>query len=412
MPLCTQVSSDEGRHWSPAKAFPLQPPPTPGPLPPVSAGTRAVFLPCAGAADPAVVFQAWVHGDDDTLRPPSDLSLCLDFANWTESGALELQPCTNASRGTPLVTRLGGRHGARRRAWQGLRSRSSEHQMWVANRTALHMPGGTSYFRAAGLQLGPQCPSGSGGPSVGGCCMEVQGAETAPGTPADIYACEASAGNTSQRAQNQDFSLASLPSGQAAEKTTPAAGAGPGTRIVAGSPQFCLTALTWKLPHTGSATDVPHGVEPKALVLGDWLVLVGGREGLFAYFTPVAGIGADGLPTPTARGGNPWQRFNIAAHHNEYYAGTDQAFSPDAVSGAGGDDETTGYMGATLSVDGARAIICYDRTVSHSRPAPLRAFRGADRTGADAMHHNTPPGPAGGPSAAPFPSRPSRGKRG
>ena len=123
---------------------------------------------------------------------------------------------------------------------------------------------------------------------------------------------------------------------------------------------------------------VPHGVEPKALVLGRWLVLIGGREGLFLYYTPHAEIGADGLPT------SGWQRFNIAAHHNEYYGSTDQAFSSATLDGSGGDSETTGYMGATVSADGKAVIICYDRTVSH-----LDAQAQAKAASGGAMAFNT-----------------------
>ena len=120
----------------------------------------------------------------------------------------------------------------------------------------------------------------------------------------------------------------------------------------------------------GTAEQVPHGVEPKALILSRWLVLIGGRQGLFLYYTPHADIGVDGLPNNTAAG---WQRFNIAAHHNQYFGDTDQAFSAATLDGSGGDSETTGYMGATMSADGKAIIICYDRTVSHLNDAQARA---------------------------------------
>jgi hypothetical protein len=121
-----------------------------------------------------------------------------------------------------------------------------------------------------------------------------------------------------------------------------------------------LTAETSTPPEQGDPTMVPHGVEPKALVVGPWLVVIGGREGLFLYYTPAAGIRVDGIPS------SGWQRFNIAKHHNIYFKGTDQAFSESAVSGRGGDSETTGYMGATPSADEKAIVVCYDRTVSHS----------------------------------------------
>ena len=76
------------------------------------------------------------------------------------------------------------------------------------------------------------------------------------------------------------------------------------------------------------------GVEPKAVVVAGWLVLVGGREGLFLYATRAAGLDRRGLPAAGAGSGaqqqQQWQRFNIAAHHNSYFNGTDQAFSEGA----------------------------------------------------------------------------------
>ena len=151
-----------------------------------------------------------------------------------------------------------------------------------------------------------------------------------------------------------------------------------GEVVVTQPAQFCLTAQTWTPPKPPDPALVPHGVEPKALVLGRWLVLIGGREGLFLYYTPHAEIGADGLPT------SGWQRFNLAAHHNEYYGSTDQAFSSATLDGSGGDSETTGYMGATVSADGKAVIICYDRTVSH-----LDAQAQAKAASGGAMAFNT-----------------------
>ena len=137
---------------------------------------------------------------------------------------------------------------------------------------------------------------------------------------------------------------------------------------------------------------MPHGVEPKALVVGPWLVLVGGREGLWIYFTKHTEIGADGLPQ------QKWRRFSIAAHHNQFFQGTEQEFSAATVDGTGGDSETTGYMGATLSADEQGIIICYDRTVSHAWQKKLTGrmssaanemHRGTTARSARAMHFNT-----------------------
>lgn len=77
-------------------------------------------------------------------------------------------------------------------------------------------------------------------------------------------------------------------------------------------------------------------------------------------YTPAAGLDARGLPSTT------WQRFNIAAHHNQFFEGKGQAFSAEVVTGSGGGSETTGYMGAAVSHDGKAIIICYDRVVSHA----------------------------------------------
>jgi hypothetical protein len=191
--------------------------------------------------------------------------------------------------------------------------------------------------------------------------MEVSGNEPAPGTVADIYHCEA-AGD--MRAPNQDFMLPDHNSGA--------------TQVIAASEGFCLTAQTWTPPKPGDPSTVPHGVEPKVLIVGPWLVLIGGREGLWAYYTNHTEIDANGLPE------HGWRRFSIAAHHNEFFGGTEQAFSAATVSGTGGDSETTGYMGATLTADGKGVIICYDRTISHAQWA-----RHIEDHDASAMHFNT-----------------------
>jgi len=107
---------------------------------------------------------------------------------------------------------------------------------------------------------------------------------------------------------------------------------------------------------------VPKGVEPSAVVVssgGDkWLVVIGGRNGLFAWYTP-ANLPAAGGALPV------WGEFNIAEHHNTVFGGTPLAFSDDMVAGTGGGDESTGYMGSTLSRAGDKVLVCYDRTVSH-----------------------------------------------
>ena len=59
---------------------------------------------------------------------------------------------------------------------------------------------------------------------------------------------------------------------------------------------------------------VPQGVEPKVVLVGEWLVVISGRNGLFAYYTN-ASTAAHSLATC---GPLSWERFNIAAHHNEY----------------------------------------------------------------------------------------------
>eukprot|EP01043_Picozoa_sp_COSAG02_P038357 COSAG02_NODE_2949_length_7680_cov_4.274238_7_plen_600_part_00 len=318
VPLCTQVSGDEGLTWSEPKAFPTAAPtPSPTAHPPAKAGTPLAFWPCGEDTK----LQSWKY-DGKTLRAGGNDALCVDHTDILQ---LRLQPC-NADL---------------------------TNQSWAFNATS----GGGSFIKATGLG---DCASGSGPPAVPGCCLEVSGGGSAPGTAADIYHCAATSG---VRAPNEDFTIPNRSSGEV---------------VVTQPAQFCLTAQTWTPPKPPDPSLVPHGVEPKALVLGRWLVLIGGREGLFLYYTPHAEIGADGLPT------SGWQRFNIAAHHNEYYGSTDQAFSSATLDGSGGDSETTGYMGATVSADGKAVIICYDRTVSH-----LGAQAQAKAASGGAMAFNT-----------------------
>eukprot|EP00935_MAST-01C_sp_MAST-1C-sp1_P001566 g1566.t1 len=390
VPLCTQVSSDEGLSWSApkplsaAKSAPT-PPPSPQPRPPAAEGTPLVFLPCGSDGSDRNIeseFQSWSYespsdsnsdGDSDSdsglLRLSANRSLCVDYAHANyQDGQLRLQSCTPDR----LV-----------------------HQRWAANRSAL--PHAGSFFRALGL--GSACPSGEGPPPVGGCCMQVSGNEPNPGTVGDIYTCSASADGGRGRAPNMDFTMpAALPPSVSASASASASdtssggkhnerrrsGSGSGSStVVARSEGYCLTARTWapappSPPGPSDPSLMPHGVEPKALVVGEWLVVLCGREGLFLYATPASTIGTDGLPNSSASGPMGWQRFNIAAHHNQYFHGTPQAFSQATVAGSGGDSETTGYMGATLSRDGLGLIICYDRTVSHFKSANTKA-----------MHFNT-----------------------
>ena len=111
------------------------------------------------------------------------------------------------------------------------------------------------------------------------------------------------------------------------------------------------------------------------MVVGQWLVVISGRNGLFAHYTNVSNIASLSACKPV-----PWSAFNIAELHNRYYAGTPQAFSNATVAGTGGGDETTGYMGAILASDARGIVICYDRTVSHAQ---------ADEIVETTMHYNT-----------------------
>ena len=128
-----------------------------------------------------------------------------------------------------------------------------------------------------------------------------------------------------------------------------------------------------QLSAAGGSSGVPHGVEPKVLVVGQWLVVISGRNGLFAHYTNLSNVASLSACKPA-----PWRAFNIAELHNRYYAGTPQAFSNATVAGTGGGDETTGYMGAILTSDARGIVICYDRTVSH-----------AEEIVESMMHYNT-----------------------
>jgi len=58
----------------------------------------------------------------------------------------------------------------------------------------------------------------------------------------------------------------------------------------------------------GGAAGGPYGVEPNVVVLNNrTVVVVGGRNGLFAWATGAGNLSA----------ASTWRVFNIAAHHNE-----------------------------------------------------------------------------------------------
>ncbi len=326
VPLCTQVSTTEGRTWSEPVPFPTSSsPPSPTAHPAATAGVPLVFRPCVSSDAVDAKLQHWKY-DGRSLRLANKPTLCVDYTDLLQ---LRLQLCTS----------------------------SLTNQSWAANTTGLS-PAEGSFLKATSLT---DCPSGSGPPAVRGCCMEVSGNEPAPGTAADIYHCAAVGDD---RAPNQDFFFPDRGSGA--------------TQVIAASEGFCLTAQTWAPPKPADPSSVPHGVEPKALIVGPWLVLIGGREGLWAYYTKHTEIEANGLPQ------HGWRRFSIAAHHNEYFGGTQQAFSAATVDGTGGDSETTGYMGATLSADGKAVVICYDRTVSHAQ-----WVRHTEHHSGSPMHFNT-----------------------
>lgn len=113
---------------------------------------------------------------------------------------------------------------------------------------------------------------------------------------------------------------------------------------------------TWSKPVVVSKG--PRGVEPKAAVISDRLVVLSGRDGLYAWSVPVGQVES-----------GPWEMFNIAGHHNAFFNGTDLAFSQATVAGTGGSKETTAYMGL-YKLSPSEALICYDRTTSHLTTPP------------------------------------------
>ena len=168
----------------------------PGPArPPAVAGTPITFEPCAPGSRPLSSHQGWLltpdaaAATDDvyTLRPSADKDLCLD---WRDATQLRAESCAN----------------------------DGAHQRWNISMDALK--GSGAFVRAAGMT---SCESGSGGTPVGGCCMEVAGNDMPPGTPADIYGCEA---NNGAPCANEVFKL---------EEQDAIA------RMVAQSTGFCLT---------------------------------------------------------------------------------------------------------------------------------------------------------------------------
>ncbi len=135
----------------------------------------------------------------------------------------------------------------------------------------------------------------------------------------------------------------------------------------------CPTA-SWGAADPSAA---PHGVEPKAAVVGAYLVVAGGRDGLFAWVAPTSevlrvaqacsALGTRGVGNRTlSASGLRWQTFNIAHHHNAHLpAGSPNAFSDATLRGTGGGSETTGYMGMVPTRSGDGVVITYDRTQSH-----------------------------------------------
>lgn len=115
---------------------------------------------------------------------------------------------------------------------------------------------------------------------------------------------------------------------------------------------------TWTVARKVSSG--PRGVEPKAAVVGGQLVVLTGRDGLYAWSVSAAQVDS-----------GVWTGFNIAQHHNAFFKGTDLAFSDATVAGTGGSDETTGYMGLHR-LNETTALICYDRTTSHASNSASR----------------------------------------
>lgn len=248
VPLCTQVSDTEGATWSTAKPFPIvAPPPSPATHPPPTAGTPLVFQPCESAA---AKLQSWKY-DGKSLRAAEKETLCVDHTDMLQ---LRLQACnaglTNQSWAAN-TTELKVSEIRRKRRAGNERHPLRPLAFCLLNYSRLLLPplqpAGGSFLKATGLT---GCPSGSGPPAVPGCCMEVAGAGTAPGTAADIYHCAAAAG---VRAPNLDFTMPSARSSGAV------------TQVIAAQPKnFCLTAQTWTPPEPADASMVPVRCEAAA----------------------------------------------------------------------------------------------------------------------------------------------------
>ena len=103
VPLCTQVSGDEGLTWSEPKAFPTAAPtPSPTAHPPAKAGTPLAFWPCGADAK----LQRWTY-DGKALRAGANDALCVDHTDILQ---LRLQPCNAdlANQSWAFNSKLGG----------------------------------------------------------------------------------------------------------------------------------------------------------------------------------------------------------------------------------------------------------------------------------------------------------------
>lgn len=182
----------------------------PGPSrPPAKPGTAVVFEPCAPGSQPLSSHQGWVlnpesemiagRSDDyaavHTLRPSAEQTLCLD---WSDATQMRTQPCAQDAA-------------------------AALNQKWNISEINGDLKGKSGAFvRAVGMT---GCDSGSGGSPLGGCCLEVSGDLGAPGTPADIYSCEANGGVPCAKF-NEVFTMVEQDAIM---------------RMVAGSTGFCLT---------------------------------------------------------------------------------------------------------------------------------------------------------------------------
>ena len=196
------------------RGVPSPPPPPPAP------GGAVVFLPCASGASPVSAGQGWVAvpcrgagGSHPTagqgaarLLRLATTDLCASYADATQ---VRLAKCDPASAV----------------------------QQWRWDAAVAAAGNGTFIATAAALAAG--CPSGSGGVPVGGCCLEVQGNEPGPGTPADLYGCEANGGAP---CANEWFTMPQHGGGGGRTRRSARRAAAARFSIVAGSTSFCMTA--------------------------------------------------------------------------------------------------------------------------------------------------------------------------